>query len=412
VINIGKALGKFLAQRRKWEKLMRAADRTRSAASDSGSQSSHLQETINFGSNPGALRMFTYLPPKVASECALVVVLHGCTQSAAGYDLGAGWSTLANRFGFALLLPEQQRSNNPNGCFNWFQSGDIERGRGEALSIRQMVKKMVSDHGVDRTRVFVTGLSAGGAMTCVMLATYPDIFAGGAIIAGLPYGAANNVQQAFENMFQCPPRSAHAWGNLVRGASPHKGPWPRVSVWHGGADATVVPSNASEIVKQWTDVHGLPITPSVQAMVDGYPRQVWVNTAGDELIESYTITNMAHGTPLATGGADDECGAAGPFLLEVGISSSYHIAKFFGLTTAGLRPAASTKREIVTAAPKQLLPSGPAAARAQLHVLDGEVLDPKYDAGPEHTHIPPSAPIDISAVITKALKAAGLMKGR
>jgi poly(hydroxyalkanoate) depolymerase family esterase len=77
-----------------------------------------------------------------------------CTQSAAG---------------FALLLPQQQRSNNPNGYFNWFQSGDIERGRGEALSIRQMVKKMVSDHGVDRTRVFVTGLSAGGAMTPVFI---------------------------------------------------------------------------------------------------------------------------------------------------------------------------------------------------------------------------------------------------
>lgn len=412
MINIPKAFGNFLAQRRKWEKLLRAAARTRSASSDPGSQSSHLQETINFGSNPGALRMFTYLPPQVSAECALVVVLHGCTQSAAGYDLGAGWSTLANRFGFALLLPQQQRSNNPNGCFNWFQSGDIERGCGEALSIQQMVKKMVSDHGVDQTRVFVTGLSAGGAMTSVMLATYPDIFAGGAIIAGLPYGAANNVQQAFENMFQCPPRSAHTWGDLVRGASPHKGPWPRVSVWHGGADATVVPSNASEIVKQWTDVHGLPITPSVQAMVDGYPRQVWVNAAGDELIESYTITNMAHGTPLATGGADDECGAAGPFLLDVGISSSYHIAKFFGLTTAGLRPAASTKREIVTTSPKQLHPSGPVATRAQLHVLDGEVLGPTYDAGPEHTHIPPSAPIDIGAVITKALKAAGLMKGR
>lgn len=412
MINIPKAFGNFLAQRRKWEKLLRAAARTRSASSDPGSQSSHLQETINFGSNPGALRMFTYLPPQVSAECALVVVLHGCTQSAAGYDLGAGWSTLANRFGFALLLPQQQRSNNPNGCFNWFQSGDIERGCGEALSIQQMVKKMVSDHGVDQTRVFVTGLSAGGAMTSVMLATYPDIFAGGAIIAGLPYGAANNVQQAFENMFQCPPRSAHAWGDLVRGASPHKGPWPRVSVWHGGADATVVPSNASEIVKQWTDVHGLPITPSVQAMVDGYPRQVWVNAAGDELIESYTITNMAHGTPLATGGADDECGAAGPFLLDVGISSSYHIAKFFGLTTAGLRPAASTKREIVTTSPKQLHPSGPVATGAQLHVLDGEVLGPTYDGGPEHTHIPPSAPIDVGAVITKALKAAGLMKGR
>jgi feruloyl esterase len=77
-------------------------------------------------------------------------------------------------------------------------------------------------------------------------------------------------------------------------------------------------------------------------MVDGYPRSVWVNRAGDELIESYAITHMAHGTPLATGESENQCGAAGPFLLEVGISSSYHIAKFFGLTFAGLHHAAST----------------------------------------------------------------------
>jgi hypothetical protein len=126
----------------------------------------------------------------------------------------------------------------------------------------------------------------------------------------------------------------------VRGASPHNGPWPRVSVWHGGGDATVIPSNAREIVKQWTNVHGVPVAPTAQTIVDGHPRQVWVNSDGDELIESYTITNMAHGTPLATGGADHECGAAGPFLLEVGISSSYHIAKFFGLTVAGSRHVA------------------------------------------------------------------------
>jgi len=271
-----RTLNSLFTQRGKWEKLMKAAARLKSPSSDNGSPSTHLNETRNFGSNPGALRMFTYLPARVSPNSALVVVLHGCTQGAAGYDLGAGWSTLADRFGFALLLPEQQRSNNPNGCFNWFQTGDIERGRGETLSIRQMVEKMVADHGIDRARVFVTGLSAGGAMTSVMLATYPELFAGGAIIAGLPYGAANNVQQAFENMFQCPPRSARAWGDLVRSASSHNGPWPRVSVWHGGADATVIPSNATEIVKQWTDVHGLPIAPSAQAMVDGYPRQVWV----------------------------------------------------------------------------------------------------------------------------------------
>jgi poly(hydroxyalkanoate) depolymerase family esterase len=409
VLYTRKTLGSFWAQRRKWGKLVQAAARMRSAASNNGSPSSHLRETWNFGSNPGALRMFTHVPPQISGDCALVVVLHGCTQSAAGYDLGAGWSTLADRFGFVLLLPEQQRSNNPKGCFNWFQAGDIERGRGEAYSIRQMVAKMVSDYEIDPARVFVTGLSAGGAMTSVMLAAYPDVFAGGAIVAGLPYGAATNVQQAFETMFQCPPRPARAWGDLVRGASPHTGPWPRVSVWHGSADATVIPSNASEIIKQWTDVHGLPVAPSAQAMVDGYPRQVWVTTAGDELIESYTITNMAHGTPLATGGADDKCGAAGPFLLEVGISSSYHIAKFFGLTVDNPRHVVSTQSEITVAA-KQLHVSRPAASLPQPHVLEGEVLDSELDARPEHTHIPPP-PIDIGAVITKALRAAGLMKG-
>jgi poly(hydroxyalkanoate) depolymerase family esterase len=405
VLKMRKTLGNFRAQRRKWGMLLQAAARMR--APNNESASTHLKETRNFGSNPGALRMFSHLPPKISEDCALVVVLHGCTQSAAGYDLGSGWSTIADRFGFALLLPEQQRSNNPNGCFNWFQAGDIERGRGEAHSIRQMVDKMVSDHGIDPKRIFITGLSAGGAMTSVMLATYPEVFAGGAIVAGLPYGAASNVQQAFESMFQCPPRPSRVWGDLVRSASPHNGPWPRVSVWHGSADATVIPSNASEILKQWTDVHGLPLTPSVQAMVDGYPRQAWINTAGEELIESYTITNMAHGTPLATGKAADECGAAGPFLLEVGISSSYHIAKFFGLTDPSR--VASMPGEIIVAS-EQSWASRPAGVLVQPHVLKGEVLEPESNARGEGAQIPPP-PVDIGAVITKALTAAGLMKG-
>src|SRR3954454_15102349 len=177
-------------------------------------QPARLREVTGFGSNPGNLRMFAYAD-QLAPSPPLVVVLHGCLQTAAGYDYGAGWSTLADRYGFALLLPEQQTANNPQRCFNWFQREDSTRDQGEALSIRQMVEYMSQTYGVDPRRVFITGLSAGGAMTSVMLATYPEVFAGGGIIAGIPYQCATGVPEALRFMFQCHVRSAREWGDLV-----------------------------------------------------------------------------------------------------------------------------------------------------------------------------------------------------
>jgi poly(hydroxyalkanoate) depolymerase family esterase len=311
----------------------------------------HLAEVHDFGSNPGALRMFTYLPVQMPPRPALVVVLHGCAQTAASYDLGVGWSTLADRYGFALLLPQQQLSNNPNTCFNWFLPDDIRRGSGEALSIRQMIDTVIAAHGIDRERVFVTGLSAGGAMTSVMLATYPELFAGGAIIAGLPFGAAASANEALQSMFHPRARQAREWGSLVRAASRHRGPWPRISVWHGSADAVVKPENAGEIVKQWADVHGLGPAPAATETVDGYPRQVWRDRAGRDVIESYAIPGMAHGAPLAAGPADPHCGIPGVFLLDVGISSSYHIATFWGVTA----PRRETADVVARLRPRPLL---------------------------------------------------------
>jgi poly(hydroxyalkanoate) depolymerase family esterase len=383
---------------------------------------SPLLETAEFGSNPGALRMFSFVPDHRAAVPALVVVLHGCGQTAAGYDLGAGWSTLAKHYGFALLMPQQQSSNNGNGCFNWFNPEDTARDSGEACSIRQMIAQMELDVGIDRRRVFVTGLSAGGAMTSVMLATYPELFAGGAIIAGLPFGVATNMREALSGMYQSPSRPAGELGDLVRNASSHKGPWPKLSVWHGSADRTVNPANADEIVKQWLDVHQLPSAPMSEADVDGYPRQVWWNADGETTVESYTITNMAHGTPLGIGDNDERYGARGAFLIEAGISSSYHIANFFGLTEWINKPvreaatdAKETAKEAVKEAAKETAKPVPPAAALTGGGRDlVQVLLPltTLKRHPEPAQAPPSkrSGIDVSAVITRALTAAGLMK--
>jgi poly(3-hydroxybutyrate) depolymerase len=268
---------------------------------------------------------------------------------------------------------------------------------------------MARDHSIDTDRIFVTGLSAGGAMTTVMLATYPEVFAGGAVIAGLPYGIATNLQQALSGMYQSPPRPSRELGDLVRNASKHKGPWPKLSVWHGSADKTVNPSNADEIVKQWLDLHGLPQTPMSQSTVGGHPRALWWNANGETLVESYTITDMAHGTPLGIADNDERYGAQGLFMIEAGISSSYHIASFFGLTDRvhqpgeAAKPAASASTTITVAPPAFAPPAAP-----ELNPIPWPVaVSPSY----AKSRRPPRRPaIDVGAVITRALTAAGLMK--
>nr|WP_249156547.1 PHB depolymerase family esterase [Bradyrhizobium diazoefficiens] len=366
---------------------------------------SPLQEIADFGGNPGALRMFAFVPEQLQKPRALVVVLHGCGQTAAAYDLGAGWSTLAEHYGFALLMPEQQRINNGNTCFNWFNPEDIARGSGEAHSIREMIAHMVGAHRIDPRRIFITGLSAGGGMTSVMLATYPEIFAAGAVIAGLPYGIAMNLREALDGMFHSPMRPARELGDLVRNASDHSGPWPKISVWHGSADRTVNPGNANEIVKQWLDLHDLPETPMAETIVDGYPRQAWWGKDGETLVESFAITDMAHGTPLGLADNDQRYGVEGAFLIEAGISSSYHIAKFFGLTDwiadAAKAEAKSATKPVSKPATKPGLSPAPHLARSIRAAIAEQPAEPKREQ---------ARSFDLGQIITRALTAAGLMK--
>lgn len=291
---------------------------------------SRLRPLAGFGSNPGALGGWSHVPEGLPAAAPLVVVLHGCTQTAAGYDRGAGWSALADEAGFAVLFPEQQRANNANLCFNWFSPEDARRGSGEALSIRQMIAAMVADHAIDPRRVFVTGLSAGGAMTSIMLAAYPELFAGGAIIAGMPFGAAETIGDALSRMRGEGYGSDAGLAALVRAASPHRGPWPAISVWHGTADRVVDPVNAARIIGQWRSIHDLGDAAPERDLVDGYPRSIWRDPAGRPVIAFHEILGMDHGTPLQTDGPD-RCGASAPFMLAAGISSTRHIARGWGI---------------------------------------------------------------------------------
>ena len=334
---------------------------------------SPLSEVEDFGTNPGMLSMWCYVPPQLPPNSPLVVVLHGCTQTASAYDHGSGWSAIAARYGFAVLMPEQRRTNNPNLCFNWFDPEKTARGGGEVLSIHRMIAAMVRLHRVSARRIYITGLSAGGAMASAMLAAYPEVFAGGAIIAGLPYGVAGNVREALGAMSAPATRPPGELGQCVRDASSHRGPWPKISVWHGVADRTVNPTNADQIVAQWLDVHQLPPGPMAESTVDGQTKQVWWDAEGKTIVESYAIKGMAHGVPLGIAGSDEPYGAVGPFMLESGIASTFHIAQFFEL----IGP------------PRQ-------------NIEPGNAEPSKKEAR--------AAPLDVGAVITRALTAAGLIK--
>ncbi|MEU4424289.1 PHB depolymerase family esterase [Actinoplanes sp. NPDC024001] len=285
-----------------------------------------LTQVGSFGSNPGALRMYSYVPTGLPAGRPLIVALHGCTQSANAYYSNSGWPKYADLYQAAIVFPEQTSANNALSCFNWFTAGDIARGQGEALSVKQMVDHAIRTYGSDASRVYVTGLSAGGAMTAVMLAAYPDVFAGGAVVAGLPYNCGTVCQ------YQAQSRTPKQWGDLVRAANPgYTGPWPRVAIWHGTADTTVVPANATELRDQWTNVWGISQTPSSTAGLPGSTTVTnYHDSTGRSAVSLYEVRGLGHGTPVAPGSAEDQCGTTGAYFLS-SICSSYHIARSWGL---------------------------------------------------------------------------------
>ncbi|MFJ3543006.1 alpha/beta hydrolase family esterase [Streptomyces rubiginosohelvolus] len=294
-----------------------------------------LERVTSFGANPGGLNMYVYRPAALPASAPVVVALHGCTQSAQVYSDNAGLNTFADRHGFLVVYAETTTANNANKCFNWFQPGDTRRGQGEAASIRQMVAHAATAYGADTGRVQVTGLSAGGAMTSVMLAAYPDVFAAGAVVAGIPYGCGTDVVSAFSCMSPGVDRTPAAWAQAVRDAHPgFAGPWPRVAIWHGDNDATVAPRNADELRDQWTAVHGLGQTPDRTSTIgpNSTRRSEYLATdGGASVVEVNRVPGIGHGTPVDPGSGAEQCGATGTQHFIDSICSGYWITRFFGL---------------------------------------------------------------------------------
>ncbi|MFF5533778.1 alpha/beta hydrolase family esterase [Streptomyces cinerochromogenes] len=296
-----------------------------------------LTRVTDFGTNPGALTMYVHRPATLPAHPPVVVALHGCTQSAQVYADNSGLPQLADQDGFLLVLAETSAANNPNRCFNWFQSVDNRRGQGEALSVRQMVSHAVTAYGADPRHVYVTGLSAGGAMTAVMLGTYPDVFSAGAVVAGLPYDCTRD-NSPYTCMNPGVDLSPADWAQRVRDAYPsYTGPWPRTAIWYGDQDTTVVPRNATELRDQWTALHGLSQTPTRTVPIgpDATRQDQYLAADGTVAVEVDRVPGIGHGTPVDPGTGSEQCGSTGaPYFLD-SICSSRWIARFFGLDTTG-----------------------------------------------------------------------------
>lgn len=305
-------------------------------ASISGFTQGTITPVASFGSNPGNLNMYTYVPTGISGSAPLVMVLHGCTQTAQQASDQTGWNKLANTYKFYVVYPEQKSTNNSSSCFNWFETADQEKDQGEDLSLRQMIDYMKSNYNIDTTKIFATGLSAGAAMTSVLCATYPEIFNAGAIMSGGPYKAATNATEAYYAMQGTVTNTPSNWANLVFAENPgYTGSYPRIAIFHGTSDPVVNINNATELMKQWTAVHSIPQTASQTFNSYGGNSLINYNLYKGGLpqkeVRSYIINSFGHAIALDTGSCPQQGGQTATYAYDINFHSTWEAAHFFGL---------------------------------------------------------------------------------
>ena len=298
-----------------------------------------LSTVTTFGSNPGNLEMLYYAPSNLTGTIPLVVAMHGCTQNATEYSTQSGWSTLAQNHSFIVIYPQQKTINNSNKCFNWFMDTDQNKDQGEAMSIKQMIDYIKGLYSIDNNKIFVTGLSAGACMSNVMMACYPDVFSKGAIFAGVPYKAATDVTGLNLAMSGSVSKTPTQWGDLVRAQnSSYSGSFPKVAVFQGATDFVVNANNATEIIKQWTNVNGVDETSdeTQNSFADNtfVTRKIYKDTNEKSVAELYSISSFGHALALDTGSCYQHCGATGTYAYDINFNSTFWAADYFSILNA------------------------------------------------------------------------------
>ena len=291
-------------------------------------------ETRIFTNDAGSRAYKTYVPTAAAeAPRAMVVMLHGCTQSADDFAAGTQMNRLADEYGFLVVYPEQAAHANASKCWNWFKPQDQLRGTGEPSLIAGIVLEVAQRQGADPRRIFVAGLSAGAAMAVVLGETYPELFAAVGAHSGLPYGSAHDIPSALAAM-----KGGRSSGMPGLTDLPGQAPAPRkkavqalpVIVFHGDRDPTVQQTNGEHIVQQAQAARsaqaggdGLRVSTQTGVAAGGrrFSRTTHVDAAGQAWIESWVL----HGAGHAWSGGH----ASGSYTDSTGPDASAEMLRFF-----------------------------------------------------------------------------------